>query len=207
MIISSKGRLGIRKSWLRRASSAWLAALLLISGAAHAEDLFHNDKAIHPACLEALTRATEGEKFPVTLAVSLLGCEASSRSEIPVRRAEGISTIEDEALLGGEAFSYHALGQLNNGIYAVAVRRTSPDGAERISLAAIDIVARPMLVSGQIITVPMLELLARVSLPEAEFKSFRKVDNTVQVRAGPGARAIDRTVDLTALGKARKSRR
>jgi hypothetical protein len=194
-----------RRSWpLVAMGAVWLTGLFLVTGPAASDDLIHNNKIIHPACVYALTNQAEGDELPVTLAVSIPGCEASPRSQIKVSRAEGVSTIEDQALLGEGTFSYNALSQLNNGIYAVAVRRVGADGNAKIHLAAIDIVERSMLRSGIVMKVPMLELLGLRPLPQAYYKSFRRVDNKVHVRAGSGANAVDRVIDLTALGKARK---
>lgn len=179
----------------------------MISATASAEhELVFKGKPVHPACLYALVTQAEGDRLPVTLAVSLAGCESSALGALPVTTLEEAPTIADEKLIGPGTFSYRALSQLENGIYAVGVRRIDGEGKRSVSLAAVDLVERPMIRNGMVIQVPTLELLGIVPLPDSQVKNFRRVRNKVQVRVGMGANAFERTVDLTELGKARKKR-
>jgi hypothetical protein len=52
--------------------------------------------------------------------------------------------------------------------------------------------------------VPALELLALLPLPRSQSMNFRRSGNIVQIKVGSGPNAMDRTVDLTPLIKARK---
>jgi len=54
-----------------------------------------------------------------------------------------------DALLGGGSFGYRVLSRLDNGIFGLAIRRVLPDGSERVSLAAVEIVQRPMILNGR----------------------------------------------------------
>jgi hypothetical protein len=162
---------------------------------------------IHPACVLALVDSGPGAKLPITVAISLAGCMAGPGSGITVSRDGEDLWIEDATLLGeGGRFGYRALSRLENGIFAVAMRRVGANGKAEVSLAAMDLVERPMIRSGMVIQVPMLELLGIVPLPDTPSKSFRRVGNVVHYKAGGGPRTLDRTVDLTELGKARKKR-
>jgi len=179
---------------------------MLVPGAAQADDFLFKAKPIHPACVHALVTNLEGDPLPVPLVVSLAGCMASPRAEIPIRyEGEGIE-IQDETLLGDETFAYRVLSQLTDELFIVGVRRTSPDGTNKISLAVIDIVERPMFRLGAVMQVPALELMALVPLPKSQTMTFRRSGNRVQIKVGTGPNAMDRTVDLTPLVKASKKR-
>jgi len=178
----------------------------LAPGAAQADDFLFKAKPIHPACVHALVTNLEGDPLPVPLVVSLAGCMASPRAEIPIRYEGEAIEIQDETLLGDETFGYRVLSQLTDELFIVGVRRMSPDGTNRISLAVIDIVERPMFSLGAVMQVPALELMALVPLPKSQTMNFRRSGNLVQIKVGTGPNAMDRTVDLTPLVKASKKR-
>jgi hypothetical protein len=147
----------------------------------------------------------EGDTIPVTTAVSLDGCSFSERSKAKVRyEADDLAVIEDDALLGGGSFGYRVLNQFENGIFGLAIRRVLPDGKERVSLAAVDIVERPMVRNGKIVRQKQLELLGEIWIPGMDLTSFRSVGNRVHFIAGVGPDRIERDFDFTALGKLRK---
>ena len=73
-----------------------------------------------------------------------------------------------------------------------------------MSLAAVKIVERPMLRSGMVVNVQLLELLGEVWIRDMQMASFRSVRNIVHFSAGVGRDRIDRKVDLTRIGKMRK---
>jgi hypothetical protein len=158
---------------------------------------------VHPACIHALTMH-QGDVAPVTTAVSLEGCSASERSRSKVRYEGDLNIFEDDALLGSGSFGYREITQLENGIYALVIRRVFPDGEERVSLAAVSLVARPMLRNGKIVTLQMLELLGELWIPGMETLSFRSMGNSVHFVAGVGPEKVERDVDLTRLGRLRK---
>jgi hypothetical protein len=139
--------------------------------------------------------------------VSLEGCSASARSRSPVRFDGDFAVFEDESLLGSGAFAYRELTQLENDIIGLIIRRTTPDGQEQVSLAAVEIVERPMLRQGRVVQVQMLELLGEIWIPDMQSLSFRSVGNLVHFDAGTGRDKVERTVDFTELGKLRKRRR
>jgi len=146
----------------------------------------------------------QGDAIPVTTAVSLAGCKASERSKSEVRYEGDLAVIEDEALLGGGTFGYRVLNQLDNGIYGLAVRRVLPDGTERVSLAAVDLVARPMIRHGSIAKVMMVELIGEIWIPDMQLLSFQSVGNKVHFVSGVGPERVERTVDFTRIGKQRR---
>jgi hypothetical protein len=184
-----------------------LAALFVASSAVAQTSMLFEGEPVHPACILALVDSGPDAQLPITVGVSLPGCMASPKSEIKVTYDGEDPWIEDVSLLGeGERFGYRTLGRLDNGIFAVGMRRIGADGKAQVSLAAMDLVERPMIRSSLVIQVPTLELLGIVPLPDAQSKSFRQVGNLVQLKVGWGANARDRTVDLTELGKARKKR-
>jgi len=112
--------------------------------------------------------------------------------------------FEDEALLASGSFGYRELTQLQNGIIGLAIRRTFPDREERVSLAAVKIVERPMIRRGEVVQLHMLELLGELWIPDMQLLSFRSVGNLVHFVSGEGPDKIDRFVDFTRLGKLRK---
>jgi hypothetical protein len=139
------------------------------------------------------------------VAVSLQGCATSERSRAKVRwESDDLAVIEDDALLGGGAFSYRVMSQLDNGIYGLAIRRVLPNGEERVSLAAVEIVKRPMIRHGNIVQLKLVELLGELWIPDMELMSFRSVGNRVHFAAGTGDERVEREVDFTRLGKMRK---
>jgi len=146
----------------------------------------------------------QGDAAPVTTAVSLVGCAASERSKSPVHYEGDLAVIEDDAVLGGGSFGYRVMNQLDNGIFGLVVRRLLPDGTERVSLAAVDLVARPMIRNGSIANLMMIELVGEIWIPDMQLLSFQSVGNKVHFVSGVGPERIERTVDFTRIGKLRK---
>lgn len=183
----------------------YLCASLLIAVAAHAQQRFvYAGEPIHPGCIHALAMH-QGDAIPVTTAVSLEGCATSERSRAKVHYESGdLAVIEDDALLGGGSFGYRVLTQLDNGIYGLAIRRVLPDGQERVSLAAVEIVERPMIRNGRIVRFQLVELLGELWVPGMELTSFRSIGNRVHFVAGTGSERVERDVDFTRLGNMRK---
>ena len=181
-------------------------ALVLSPKAAEADDFLFKGQTIHPACIHALVTNLEGDSLPVPLAVSLSGCMASSRSSSQIRYEGELIEIKDEALLGDGSFGYQLLSQLTNELFILGIRRVSDDGGRKVSLAVIDIVERPMFRQGAVVQVPAIELVAFLPLPKSQSMNFRRSGNLVQIKVGTGENAMDRTVDLTPLVKARKKR-
>lgn len=194
----------------RLAATVWLFASLvgvtLAAGGARAEfRLRYGNEPVHPACVHALAME-QRDAVPVTTAVSLEGCSASTRSKSPVRFDGDFAVFEDESLLGGGSFGYRELTQLENGIIGLIIRRTTPDGEEQVSLAAVEIVERPLLRQGRVVQVKMLELLGEIWIPGMQSLSFRSVGNLVHFDAGTGRDKVERTFDFTELGKLRRRR-
>jgi hypothetical protein len=183
----------------------YACAIVAVAGGAQAEEGFlYNGKPIHPGCVHALAMQ-QGDAVPVTTAVSLEGCLSSERAGAKVRyESDDLAMIEDDALLGGGAFGYRVLSQLDNGIFALAIRRVLPDGEERVSLAAVKIVVRPMVRHGSIVRLQLIELLGELWIPDMELASFRRVGNRVHFVAGVGPERVERYFDFTRLGKMRK---
>jgi len=146
----------------------------------------------------------QGDAIPVTTAVSLAGCAASERSKGKVHYEGDLAVIEDDALLGGGSFGYRVLNQLDNGIYGLVVRRVLPDGSERVSLAAVDLVARPMVRHGSIAKLMMIELIGEIWIPDMQLLSFQSIGNKVHFASGVGRERVERTVDFTRIGKMRE---
>jgi hypothetical protein len=178
--------------------------LALLPDAAAADDFLFKGKPVHPACVHALVTNSEGDPLPVPLVVSLAGCMASPRAANKILYEGEAIEFKDEALLGDETFGYRVLSQLTKELFILGMRRTSADGSRKISLAVVDIVERPMFRIGAVMQVPALELLALVPLPKSQSMNFRRSGNIVQIKVGSGPNAMDRTVDLTPLVKARK---
>lgn len=158
---------------------------------------------VHPACIHALTMH-QGDVVPVTTAVSLEGCSASERTRSKAHYQGEINIFEDDTLLGGGSFGYREIAQLENGIYGLAILRVLPDGEERVSLAAVALVARPMMREGRIVTLQILELLGELWIPGMETLTFRSVGNSIHFVAGVGPEKVERDVDFTRLGRLRK---
>jgi hypothetical protein len=180
-------------------------AMLLGAGAAQARGQFlYAGEPIHPGCIHALAMQ-RGDAVPVTAAVSLEGCASSERVRAKVRwEPDDLAVIEDDALLGGGSFGYRVLSQLDNGVYGLAIRRVRPSGEERVSLAAVQIVERPMVRHGNIVQQKLVELLGELWIPGMELTSFRTMGNRVHFVAGIGDERVERDVDFTRLGKMRR---
>jgi hypothetical protein len=194
-----------RSSRARRALLLLQACGILAPAAsAHAEQAFlYGGKPIHPGCVQAIAMH-QGDAVPVTTAVSLEGCASSVRTRAEVRYEAGdLAVIEDEALLGGGSFGYRVLSRLDNGIFGLAIRRVLPDGSERVSLAAVEIVRRPMILRGSIVQFEQMELLGELWVPDMELTSFRSAGNRVHFVSGVGPDRVERDVDFTRLGKMR----
>lgn len=193
-------------SWAR---GGWMglvaaAAVAGIAAEARAQDGFsYADQPVHPGCVEALVMQ-KGDRSPVTTAVSLEGCAASDRSKAPVRHEGELVVFEDAALLGGGSFGYRVISRLENGIFGLAVRRAGPEGEERVSLAAVQMVARPIMRNSKIRNVMMIELLGELWVPEMELSSFRSIGNKVHFVSGVGPDRVERNVDFSRLGKLRR---
>jgi hypothetical protein len=146
-----------------------------------------------------------GDAFPVTTAVSLEGCAASDRSKAKVQfTADNLAVIEDDSLLGSGSFGYRVLNRLDNGIFGLAIRRVLPNGEESVSLAAVEIVDRPMVRQGQIVQLQIVELLGEIWIPGMDLTSFRSAGNRIHFIAGVGPERVERDIDFTRLGKLRK---
>ncbi|NIW86579.1 MAG: hypothetical protein GWN09_08290 [Gammaproteobacteria bacterium] len=179
---------------------AWTA----VASEAHAQARFlYAGEPVHPACVHALAMH-QGDAVPVTTAVSLEGCASSERSRSKIRYEGDIAVFEDEALLGGGSFGYRELAQLDNGIIGLAIRRVLPDGEERVSLAAVKMIARPMIRHGQIVRLEQIELLGELWVPDMQLMSFRSMGNIVHFSSGVGPEKVERTVDFTRIGRMRK---
>jgi hypothetical protein len=195
----------------RRSSQAlrprWLLGILaiaLLASAAHAQSrLLYGGEPVHPACIHALAMH-QGDAVPVTTAVSLEGCASSDRSKAPVVYDGELAGFEDDAILGGGSFAYRELTRLDNGIIGLAIRRVFPDGTERVSLAAVNVVERAMVRQGRVATMQQIELLGEMWVPNIEILSFRSIGNRVHFVAGTGREKVERNVDFTRLGKLRK---
>lgn len=191
---------------VRRALALLYAcAIVAVAGGAQAREPFaYGGQPIHPGCVHALAMQ-QGDTVPVTTAVSLEGCASSERSKAQVRYEAGdLAVIEDDALLGGGSFGYRVLNQLDNGIFGLAIRRVLPDGEERVSLAAVEFVERPMMSHGSIVRLQLMEILGELWIPGMELTSFRSMGNRVHFVAGVGPERVERDVDFTRLGKMRK---
>jgi len=163
----------------------------------------YGGKSVHPACIHALAMR-QGDAVPVTTAVSLQGCSSSKRSKSEVRWEKDVASFEDDVILGGGTFGYREITQLDNGIIGLAIRRVLPDGEERVSLAAVKLITRPMIRNGQIVQFQMLELLGEMWIPDMDMLSFRSMGNVVSFSAGVGPDRVERRIDFTRLGKMRK---
>jgi hypothetical protein len=184
-------------SRIARRSLALLLGLSLavLAGEAGAGSPFiYGAEPVHPACIHALAMH-QGDVIPVTTAVSLAGCARSVRSESRTRYDGEILLFEDDELLGGGSFGYREITQLDNGIYGLAIRRVHPDGTERVSLAAVNIVTRAMIMHSEIVN---------VQIPGMDVLSFRSMGNSVHWVAGVGPDKVERNVDFTKLGRLRR---
>lgn len=181
-----------------------IAALAASTGEARAQPSFlFGDEPVHPACVHALTMH-QGESVPIITAVTLVGCASSERSRIPVRYDGDYLLFEDPDLLGGGSFGYRELTQLENGIFGLVIRRMLPDGEEKVSLAAVKLVDRPMVRHGDIVHMQQVELLGEIWIPGMDELSFRSMGNIVHFVAGTGPDRVERRIDFTRLGKLRQ---
>jgi len=182
--------------------------LLLSATTASAEpDAFlFSGKPIHPACVYALVMK-EGDRLPVVSSVSLTGCMASDSAKAEPSYQDRVLTFSDDAVLGGGSFGYVMLSTLENGLEILGILRVLPDGTEQVSVAAVDLVERPAIFDGQVVTRMQLEMIGEVRIKDMQLASLRTVGNVVHYQAGIGASRVDRQVDLTGIGKARKKKK
>jgi hypothetical protein len=198
----SQGRSGVARRALTLLPVCGIVAMAAIAQAKEA--FLYSGEPIHPGCVHAIAMQ-QGDAVPVTTAVSLEGCASSERSRAEVHyESDDLAVIEDDALLGGGSFGYRVLSQLDNGIFGLAIRRVLPDGSERVSLAAVEIVRRPMIRHGHIVQLQQMELLGELWVPDMELTSFRSVGNRVHFVSGVGPDRVERDVDFTRLGNLRK---
>jgi hypothetical protein len=187
-------------------AAIFVCSALLTAQQVHAlSPLLYKGEPVHPACIHRLVMK-DGEDRPITVAVNLRACALSPISKAKVQSNDTLTFFEDDEVLGGGSFGYRSLSQLDNGIYALAIRRTLPDGTVEVSLAAVDLVTRPMLFNGVVVDIPMIELLANRRLRDGNDKSFMRVGNRVDLKIGSGTRAKYLSVDMTALGRARNKK-
>lgn len=196
----------------RRSGGARRALLLLpacvgLALPAHADpkqQFLYGGEPIHPGCVHALAMH-QTDQVPVTTAVSLEGCASSERSRATVHyESDDLAVIEDDELLGGDSFAYRVFTRLDNGMFGLAIRRIYPDGQERVSLAGVTLVERPMVRHGTIVQLTQMELIGEIWIPGMDLMSFRSVGNRVHFVAGVGREKVERDVDFTRLGKMRK---
>lgn len=180
------------------------ASLALAAGVVSAEEAFiYADRPIHPACIQALVMQ-HGDSTPVTTAVSLEGCASSARSKSEMHNERDLVVIKDETLPGGGTFGYRVINQLTNGIFGLAIIRVLPGGEEEISLAAVQLVVRPMIRHEDTVHLMLVELLGELWIPDVELSSFESIGNKVHFISGKGVDRVERTVDFTSIGKQRK---
>lgn len=178
-------------------------ALALVAGRAGAQTAFlYGGEPVHPGCVHAIAMP-QGERVPVVTAVSLEGCMASERANSAIRWEDDVALIEDEALLGGGSFGYREIARLDNGIIGLAIHRVPPEGEEQVSLAAVELVERPMIRHGKLVRLTQLELLGEVWIPGMDVLSLRAVGNVVHFTAGTGPDRVERHIDFTRLGRLR----
>lgn len=179
-------------------------SLVLWTAVASAQEPFeYGGHPIHPGCIQALMMQ-QGDAIPVTTAVSLEGCAASERTKSEVQHRRDLFWIRDDALLGGGTFGYRVINQLDNGIYGLAIVRDLPDGQQRVSLAAVQLVVRPMIRHGDMVNLMLVELLGELWIPNIQLSSFQSIGNTVHFVSGVGDKRVERTVDFTRIGKERR---
>lgn len=175
--------------------AGWLGAS--VAAAQNKAAFIHSDRSIHPACVQAVAMQV-GDSIPVTRGVSLQGCMASERSEIKPFRDGDRYGIE----IDGGKFIYNHLSTLDNGLFIVGINRVLPDGSERFSLAALQIVERPTLVAREVMQRRVLETIGEVWLNDVQRASLRTSGNLVSYSAGVGSRKVEQTIDLSRIGKA-----
>lgn len=182
-------------------------AVAALAGRAEAQaGLLYGGEPVHPGCVHAVAMP-QGERVPVVTAVSLEGCMASERANSRVRYEDDVAWIQDDALLGGGSFGYREIARLDNGIIGLAIHRVPPEGegegGEQVSLAAVELVERPMIRHGKLVRLIQLELLGEVWIPGIDVLSLRAVGNVVQFTAGTGPERVERHIDFTRLGRLR----
>lgn len=197
-----------RRPRLLGLAAATALLMTLATGAAEAQrgGLYFEGGRIHPACIHALLMQ-ESDTISVVTALSLPGCAASQRVTSEVSFEGPVVFFEDDAILGGGRYGYRELARLENGMYAIGTRRDLPDGTTRFSVAAVEIVERPMLRSGVIVRPQMLELVGEARVDVSDMASFQVSGNVVSFKSGVGPRAVSRTVDFSKVGTARRKRR
>jgi hypothetical protein len=183
-------------------------ALMAIASSANAEGapFLFSGEPIHPACVHALVMK-KGERIPVTSSVSLAGCMVSPRSKGKTTFQDRTISFSDDAVLGGGTFSYRVLSVLDNGLEILGIRRVFPDGTEKVSIAAVDVVARPAVFDGEVVTRLQLEMIGEVWIKDLQLASLRTAGNKVHYQAGIGATRVDRTMDLSSIGRARNRKK
>ena len=73
-----------------------------------------------------------------------------------------------------------------------------------MSLAAVQLVERPMIRQGSLVHLQLIELLGELWLPGMDLTSFRSIGNKVHFVSGVGPDRVERDVDFTRLGKLRR---
>lgn len=182
--------------------------LVVVASVANAEpDAFvFSGKPIHPACVHVLAME-KGDKLPVATSVSLQGCMASPRAKAETSYKDRILMFSDDAVLGGGSFGYRKLSTLDNGLEVIGILRIFPDGTEKVSVAAVDVVARPAIFDKQVVQRMQLEMIGEVWIKDMELASLRTAGNIVHFQAGVGGSRVEQTVDLSSIGKARKRKK
>lgn len=184
----------------------WAAVVAVVAtpqGASARVPFIVQGEPVHPACVHALAMQS-GDSISVVTAVSIPGCEASDRTRNPLQHRGEIIFFEDEALLNGGSFGYRHLSTLSNGLFILGIVRTLPDGEEHVSLAALDLVDRPMLRNGAVVRRKVLEMVGEVWVEDLRLATVRTVGNVVHFSAGVGKTKVDRSVDFSKIGRARR---
>jgi len=186
---------------------AALGLLILATPASAEPDAFvFSGKPIHPACVHALVMH-KGERLPVTTSVSLQGCMLSPRAKGATTYVDRILTFDDEAVLGGGSFGYIKLSTLENGLEVIGIKRVFPDGTEKVSIAAVDVVPRPGIFDQEVVSRLQLEMIGEVWIKDMQLASLRTVGNIVHYQAGIGSTRVEEKVDLSSIGKARSRKK
>ncbi len=162
------------------------------------EPFYWGDKPIHPGCVHALVMS-EGDAIPVNIGVSLEGCSASARSKAPVKIEDKLISFEDDTLLGGGSFGYIHISTLENGIYILGIARELPDGTERVSLAAVDLIQHRMMRQGAMVNRILIESLGEMWVEDLYLASVRSSGNVVRFRAGSGTTRVEESVDFSRI--------
>jgi hypothetical protein len=76
-------------------------------------------KVVHPGCVRELSTCI-ADPLPIVAAVDVEGCGRSNRYHVPFTVEEGVVRLQDEELLGRNAyFEYRHLGELTNGTHVL----------------------------------------------------------------------------------------